>query len=152
MTDGTVRGVFAGRSEGELMQIRAPDDDRAAGDEPRDNRGVRVGHAPVKHVRSRCRHDAGHIDQIFERDRNAVKRTTVDSSRPLGIDLRCAIPRPSSVDADERVRSGVVTGNRREALVDERGGGRGSSAKRVARCDNGGHAIGHGFIRARPAV
>src|SRR6185436_5245862 len=81
MVDGTVRGVFVRRAEGELVQVGLADEDGAGRAQPR--RDDSVMHRDVTAPDSRCRagRQPAEIDQILERDWDAVQWTAVAPSR-----------------------------------------------------------------------
>ena len=68
-----MRGANAHETRCKLIEVRLADEERAGRDEARDDRGVGVRDARECGA-ARGRRDAGHVDVVFHREGNAVKR------------------------------------------------------------------------------
>jgi hypothetical protein len=66
MPYGTVRGIFVGRAEGELMEIRLAEDHRSGFPQARHHRRVGRGDVLLPHLRCSGRAHAFDVDEILE--------------------------------------------------------------------------------------
>jgi hypothetical protein len=96
---------LARRAECELVQVGLADQDRARASQCRGDRSIEGSRCTaVSHVRGRRGRDARLIDEILERNRNAVQRTQ-PGARGLGaIGRLCRGERLVVRDGDERVQ------------------------------------------------
>lgn len=113
------RRLLARRAQRELVEIRFADDDRAGFAKSRDHRRIARGDVLASNVRRGGRGLAGDVDQVLDRDRNAVHRAAVYAA-PLFVvrGLRgstCA----GFVDEDEGVGAAAMFGDRGEAGFNE---------------------------------
>ncbi len=119
MTPRTVSRVLVGGSERELVKIGLADQNRTGLSEPRDHEGVAAGHmARADAGRGRC-WNSGDIDQILQRDRNPVQRSTVHAGGHLAIGNRSLLPGAVGSDADKGVQTMTARGDDRETLLGE---------------------------------
>jgi hypothetical protein len=114
VADRAEAGVLAGGAEGELVQVRPADQHRTGGAQPGDERSVRARPSIVERTRSRGVRHAGLINQVLERDRNAVERTAITAGGQLAVGRVGGLTRGGFVDEREGVRGLAVPGNRGE--------------------------------------
>ena len=84
----TKRRLVARRPERELVQIALAYQHGPRMTQRGGHRGIRAGRRRVEHARARGRRHAALIDQIFERDRNAVQRAEPLPARPRAVGPR----------------------------------------------------------------
>ena len=105
---GTVRRVLAGGAERELVQVGAADDDRAGLVQPAHHRRIVWRDAVVEDVRCRSGDDARLVDDVLDRDGNAVERTAVDAAGAFAIGRVGRRARTRGVHRDEGAESVVL--------------------------------------------
>ena len=84
---GAERRILVRRAERELVQVGLADEDGACLAQVRDGRRVACGHVAVAHARGGGRRRAADVEQILERDRDAVQRAAVAPGRELAVGL-----------------------------------------------------------------
>ena len=86
--------VFAGRPERELVEVGLADEHRAGFAQAARDDGIRRGDVILADQRTRRGRRALLIDQILERDRNAVQRPEAAAAGDLLVGLRAPAPAP----------------------------------------------------------
>ncbi len=121
MVNGAERRVLARRAEGEFVQVGLANEDRARLAQPRDDRCIGPCNVGGQHTGGGGRGLACDVDEVFDRDRDAVERPAIHAVRELagGPDGRGA--RALRIDPDECVGGWLESGDGREALLDEIG-------------------------------
>jgi hypothetical protein len=84
------------------------EDDGAGLHELRGDRRVLAGHVLGEHLRAAGHPNAGHRDQVFQGDRDAVERTPALAPRQLGVGGPGLCERAIRRDGDVRLEHGVV--------------------------------------------
>jgi hypothetical protein len=104
------------------MEVRFADEHRAGCTEALRNWCIGSGHAIRKHVRGRgCGHP-GDIDQVLQRNGQAMQRATIPAGRALGIHGPRRCPRGIAINSYECVGGGVMSGDCIQAEINEVGG------------------------------
>ena len=111
------------------MQVRLADEHRARFTQAGDDGGVDAGAPIVQHARGGRRRLTGDVDQILQRDRNAVERPAIESARSLGVDRGGRARRPSSSTRMNALVAGLNRGDGGQRRLDEVAGGGGAGAK-----------------------
>src|SRR5690606_1139320 len=93
------------RSSGEFMHVQLPKQDRTRSFEFLYYIGVLRWHAISKAAACRCRTDAGRINIVLDRDRDAVKRPSQSASNDLTLSGPRRLERLFSRDGDKRVKA-----------------------------------------------
>src|SRR5690606_6514282 len=110
VADGPERGVFAGRAEGELVQVGLAEKDGAGRAQPFDDARVVGGDVSVTDPRGGGRRHAADVDQVLERNRYAMQRATGVALPDLGVSLPGLVERllleRGDVGVDRRVAFG----------------------------------------------
>ena len=129
ITDRTERGLVAGRAERELVQVRFADDDRPGVAQPAHDGCVRRRGA-CRHSRPGRRRRARDIDEILDRDRDAVQRSAIPPARDLAVSAfgvrECRLPHQQRKCVQLRPRFRPCQGvsdeiDRRKQYASERG-------------------------------
>ena len=102
------RRILVGRAERELVQVGLAQEDRTGLAKMRDRRAVARGDMPVADARRRRRRDAAHVEQVLDRDRDAVQRAAIAAGGDLTVGVLRLTARFVGRHADERVQPAVV--------------------------------------------
>ena len=120
IANGAESRFLARGAEGELVEVRLSDEDRAGLSEPRD--GWRVRFRVCRGLcRAGCRFEAGDVDEILHRDGNAVQRPPVASGANFPLALFGVRQGLRVEPGDERVGLGPGV-DLRETAAHERDG------------------------------
>ena len=111
---GTKRGFLAGRAERELVQVALADENRAGTTQSRRDRGIRRGRRGRRHPRPGRRRHAALVDEILERDGNAVQRPEPLTASPRVIGSGGRGHRLAAGHRDERAVGVVLSFDARE--------------------------------------
>ena len=103
------------------MEVRLAEKDRAGLSKAGHDRRITIGDVVLKHLRSRRRHFTGNVDQVLERNRNAVERPPIDTAAAFGVGFARRGSRRVGPDPDEGVQAGAVALDRQQTGVDELG-------------------------------
>ena len=112
---GAVVHVLAGEVVGVLAHVERADQHRAGRLEPRDQRGVgRGGRVLAVDLGAGQRRQAGHVEQVLDRERHAGERPERLAARPGGIDRPRLGQRALARHRRERVEHAVALGDARQ--------------------------------------
>ncbi len=89
------------------MRRRLADDHGAGGDQGVDDERVALGHALVGPRRAEARGQAGHVDDVLDRNRQAVQRPARATGRELLLGLPGLRERELRRELDERAQLGL---------------------------------------------
>ena len=119
MADAAKRRVLARRPECELVEIGLADQNRAGASKLRDDRRIRGGHVSFAHARGCRRRHARNVDQVLDRDGDAVQRSAVAPRRQLAIRRRGIAASVIAHHADERIEPRLELGDALKTLLGE---------------------------------
>src|SRR5678815_1948825 len=151
MAHRTERRVFVGRAEGKLVEVRLAQEDCTSLTQTCGRDRIATCDVPGTNV-GRCRgRNALEIDDVLERNRNAMKRAAILS--PSELRVRLSGLRKSLVrqDGDVRVDRRIPFGDSRQAVGGGSFGGDLAGAKRPRQFGNGAEASGHQVCACAPA-
>ncbi len=109
--------IFRGRAERELMKVGLADEHRAGLAQTACHRRVGRRHVILAHERPGRRGRAFAVDQILERERNAVQRSEVAAAGDFFVSLARARQRLIGGDGDERIQLRIELRDRRQAIL-----------------------------------
>ena len=102
------RGFVVRRAECKLVEVGLADDHRPRIARPDDHVRVARGDVAFADAGGRRGRRARHVEEILDRDRDAVQRSAVAARRQLAIEIRRLPRRGVAHDQDERVQPRVV--------------------------------------------
>ena len=123
MANRAVGRVLARGAKGELVKVALSHDDSAGCAQPFDDGRVRAGNVGSPHAGGGGRRDAAHVDEVFDRDGDAVERAATAPAGDFLIGVPRGLPGGFREDCDEGVQPGVLARDARETALGDLFGG-----------------------------
>src|SRR4029453_18098283 len=143
MQHRTVRRILVGGAERELMEVRFADEDRARLPQATHHRGIAPGDVTVSYARCRGRWRVAKIDDVLERNRDAMKRAAIPARSDLLIGFFRLRYRVVVQHADERVERSILLRYPLEASLGHRLGCQSFRRDQAANIGQGARLSGH---------